>query len=277
MCAAENSVSIVTVYIVQVIILMWQQVGTVVRIIDMIEGRDKGLDTYAKLLREKPYNWGGHFAPHDIKVRELSTGLSRLELARRMGINFQVLPNLPIEDGIELCRVNFPKVWIDERSCSNLIKALESYRRKWDDKNKVYRENALHDDSSHYCFVGETLIKTPNGDVPIKDIKIGDRVLTPLGIRTVLNTHSKLTNSTQRIATGSGGFECTPEHEIFTQKGLEYSDGLRYTSVLERYGKLRSYVWKKLFGYFSKVSDINGFKKTILSLKMSGSNLKKRN
>ena len=133
------------------IIIMWQQINNVIRIIDVIEGCDKGLDTYAKLLREKPYNWGGHFAPHDIKVRELSTGLSRLELARRMGIDFKVLPNLPIEDGIELCRVNFPKIWIDEGKCANLIKALEAYRREWDDKRKVYKDNALHNDASHYA------------------------------------------------------------------------------------------------------------------------------
>jgi hypothetical protein len=250
------------------IIIMWQQVGTVVRIIDMIEGCDKGLDTYAKLLREKPYNWGGHFAPHDIKVRELSTGLSRLELARRMGIDFKVLPNLPIEDGIELCRVNFPKVWIDERNCSNLIKALESYRRQWDDKHKVYREGALHDDSSHYCFIGETLIRTPGGQTPIKDIQVGDYVLTPLGKRKVLAVHKKLTNSTLLIETGSGDFECTSDHEIFTQNGREGSDALRYTSVLEKYGKLRNYVWKKLIGSLSKGLDTEGFKTTILSLRM---------
>lgn len=133
------------------VILIWQQVGQIVRVIDMISDCDKGLDHYIKLLSSKPYVWGGHFAPHDIKVRELTTGLSRLELAGRMGINFQVLPNLPIEDGIELCKVNFPKMWIDEEKCSDLIKALESYRREWDDKKKVYRENPLHNDASHYA------------------------------------------------------------------------------------------------------------------------------
>jgi len=134
------------------VILIWQTVGNVVRVIDMIEDCDKGLDHYAKLIKDKPYVWGGanpHFAPHDIKVRELSTGLSRLELARRMGINFQVLPNIPLEDGIELARVSFNKIWIDEKRCDSLIRALESYRREWDDKRKVYKDNPLHDINSH--------------------------------------------------------------------------------------------------------------------------------
>lgn len=149
------------------VILMFQVVGNCVRIIDMIEGQDKGLDQYAKILKEKPYVWGQHFAPHDIKVRELSTGLSRLELARRLGIPFIVLPNLPIEDGIELCKVNFQKIWIDDAKCLSLVKALESYRREWDNKRKVYRDNALHNDASHYAdsfrYLNLSLPKTQDG------------------------------------------------------------------------------------------------------------------
>lgn len=148
--------------------VVWQNVGSnVIRVIDLIEGCDKGLDYYAKVINEKPYVWGGHFAPHDIKVRELSTGLSRLELARRLGINFQVLPNLPLEDGIELVRVSLNKIWIDEVKCKNLIFALEAYRREWDDKRKVYKDNPLHDLHSDYAdafrYMCLALPKTKDG------------------------------------------------------------------------------------------------------------------
>ena len=68
--------------------------GGTVHIIDYYENCDKGLDHYVKVLLDKPYIWGAHFAPHDIQVRELSTGLSRLELARRMGISFKILRGL---------------------------------------------------------------------------------------------------------------------------------------------------------------------------------------
>lgn len=149
------------------VILMYQTIGPIVRIIDMIEGCDKGLDQYARMLKDKPYVWGKHFAPHDIKVRELSTGLSRLELARRLGISFEVLPNLPIEDGIELARVSFQKIWIDSVKCESLVKSLESYRREWDDKRKVYRENALHDQHSHaadsFRYLCLSLSRTADG------------------------------------------------------------------------------------------------------------------
>ena len=129
-------------------IIMYQVVGNVVRLVDYYENCDKGLDHYVKILQEKPYIWGNHFAPHDIAVRELSTGLSRLELARRMGISFKVLPAIPVDDGIELAKITFSRLWIDSIKCATLIKSLESYRREWDNSKKVYKNHHLHDQHS---------------------------------------------------------------------------------------------------------------------------------
>jgi hypothetical protein len=95
------------------------------------------------------------FGPHDLKVRELGTGLSRLETAKHLGLNFSVVPNLPIEDGIEQVRGALQSnVWISDTGCKDLLKALESYRREYDNKKKVYNDRPCHDWSSHYadCF-----------------------------------------------------------------------------------------------------------------------------
>ncbi len=40
-----------------------------------------------------------HFAPHDIAVGELSSGKFRLEMAKQLGINFEITTNLPVDDG----------------------------------------------------------------------------------------------------------------------------------------------------------------------------------
>jgi hypothetical protein len=251
-------------------IIFYQRCGQTIRIIDYYENIDKGLDHYAKILSEKPYTYGGHFAPHDIRVRELGStgGLSRLESAARLGIKFNVLPNLPIEDGIEATRVAMAKWWVDERKCEKLLKALEAYRREYDSKRDVYKDNPLHDWSSHACFVGDTLIKTPKGDVAIKDIKVGDEVVTPLGIRKVLSLHPKKVTTLCRILTRKGKIVCTPEHEIFTQRGIVYADSLRYHDVIENYSKTRIKIWRMIFGYFSAVDASKGFKKIILSRRM---------
>ena len=36
--------------------------------------------------------YGKHWAPHDIQVRELASGRSRLEAAASLGIKFEIVP-----------------------------------------------------------------------------------------------------------------------------------------------------------------------------------------
>jgi len=148
-------------------VVFFQTIGTTVRIIDCYENSQEGLEHYIKLLQQKPYTYGRHIAPHDIKVRELGTGMSRLEKAKQLGITFTVAPNLTIMDGIESVRSSFSKMWIDSSRCSKLIKALENYRQEYDTKKRSYKNHPLHDWSSHMAdnmrYLCITLPKTRDG------------------------------------------------------------------------------------------------------------------
>ncbi len=130
-------------------VIFFQSVGTQIRIIDCYENSDVGLEHYAHMLQEKPYTYGKHIAPHDIKVRELGTGMSRLEKARQLGIKFIVAPSLEIADGIEAVRSTLPKIWIDQVKAKKVIVALENYRKEYDHKHKVYKPRPLHNEWSH--------------------------------------------------------------------------------------------------------------------------------
>jgi len=132
-------------------IIFFQTIGTTVRIIDCYENTSQGLEFYSKYLSTLPYDYDKHFAPHDIAVRELGTGVSRLEKARQLGIRFKVAPKLSLEDGIEACRSTFAKVWLDETKCQPLLKALESYRQEYDSKRRIYKGKPLHDESSNFA------------------------------------------------------------------------------------------------------------------------------
>ncbi len=151
-------------------IIFFQVIGQTVRIIDYYEKNKEGLEHYAKVIQNKPYTYGKHIAPHDIKVREMGTGMSRLEKARQLGISFIVAPDLSIVDGIEAVRSCLSKVWIDDVKCSTLIKALENYRQEYDHKRKVYKNNPLHDWSSHASdamrYLAISLPKTKDGATP---------------------------------------------------------------------------------------------------------------
>jgi len=126
-----------------------QMLGQEIRLIDYYESSGEGLSHYAQVLQDKHYVFGRHFAPHDIAVRELGTGKSRLETARTLGLNFQVAPMLAIEDGIEAGRNIMSRCWFDKTKCHRGLNALKSYHKEWDEKNKVYRKHPEHDWSSH--------------------------------------------------------------------------------------------------------------------------------
>ena len=100
-------------------------------------------------MREKDYVYGKHIAPHDIKVREMGTGKSRYEVARDLGLRFNICPYILIEDGIEAARTIIPRCYFDTKRCNILVEALRQYRKDYDEKRKVYRDKPLHDWTSH--------------------------------------------------------------------------------------------------------------------------------
>src|SRR5258706_3761751 len=126
-----------------------QQIGLEHHFIDYYENSGEGFLHYAQKLQDKGYFYGRHFAPHDIAVRELGTGKSRLQLERTMGIKFEAEANLPIEDGINAARTIFSQCWFDKDKCMRGLNALKNYHKEWDEKNKVFRNNPKHDWSSH--------------------------------------------------------------------------------------------------------------------------------
>jgi hypothetical protein len=126
-----------------------QEVGVEKRMIDYYETNGEGLDHYAKVLQEKGYVYGEHYAPHDIEVRELSSGRSRREIAQNLGINFKIAPKLSIEDGINASRVIIPTCWFDKVKCERGLNALKSYHKEWDEENKCYKNHPEHDWSSN--------------------------------------------------------------------------------------------------------------------------------
>lgn len=135
-------------------IVFWQQTrGGEIRVIDYYEASGYGLDHYVKELRSKPYTYGKHYAPHDIQVRELGTGKSRLEVAASLGIRFDLAPSLSVEDGIGAVRMMLPKCWFDASKTKQLVEALRLYQEKRDPKRGT-SSGPLHDWTSHAadCF-----------------------------------------------------------------------------------------------------------------------------
>lgn len=127
-----------------------QIIGNEIRIIDYYEASGEGLDHYAKVLQDKPYIYYEHILPHDVQVRELGTGISRLEVLQKLGLkNITVLPATSVEARIEKTRGTITRCWWDKLKCAIGIDKLRQYQKKWDDKTHTFQNKPLHDYTSH--------------------------------------------------------------------------------------------------------------------------------
>lgn len=131
------------------VIWFTQTVGSEHHVIDYYEGEGEGLAHYARVLQDKRYAYAGHHFPHDVAVKELGSGKSRLETLKELGIQAMKVPNLPIEDGIEATRQILPLCWFDEQKCAYALKALRSYSRDWDERRRAFATHPRHDWASH--------------------------------------------------------------------------------------------------------------------------------
>lgn len=119
-----------------------------IRVIDYYENSGEGLGHYVNWLNARGYTFERHYLPHDAKARELGTGKSREEMLRSLGLATEVLPALPVEDGIEATRMFLRRCTFDAERCKAGLDALVSYHRRENTRTEVYG-SPEHDWSSH--------------------------------------------------------------------------------------------------------------------------------
>ena len=120
-----------------------------IRIIDYIEDNNRGLDSYIKEVKDKPYIYADHYAPHDIVVREFTNGKSRIETALELGLRFLITPKLSVDDGINAVRSILPKCFFNEATTRRGLLALKNYKKEFDNKNNTFKLQPKHDWASH--------------------------------------------------------------------------------------------------------------------------------
>lgn len=125
--------------------------GREIRVIDYMEENGQGLPWFAKELQNRGYTYDTHVLPHDGAVRELGTGVSRLETLQKLcrGVRVRVAKKMDLADGINATRLLLAKCWFDRIRCDKGIKALKAYERAWDAKNKTFQSRPRHNWASH--------------------------------------------------------------------------------------------------------------------------------
>ncbi|MBS6741150.1 MAG: terminase [Enterobacteriaceae bacterium] len=135
-----------------------REVGEEFHVIDYYENSGEGLRHYMKVLKDRGYEYGEHWGPHDIENREFGADAkSRKELAQEgyeidgqmYSMTFNVVPKTGVDTGIESVREILPSCVFDEEKCAEGISHLEGYRKEWDDKRGCWKDKPLHDFTSH--------------------------------------------------------------------------------------------------------------------------------
>jgi phage terminase large subunit len=148
-----------------------QRVGLETRLIDFVENHGQGLDWYVNWLRTNNYELAEQLLPHDVQVRELGSGRSRLELLQEAGLNITIVPRMGVDDGIQAVRRLIPYCWFDPKTKRG-VDALRNYRRQYDDKRQVYWDKPLHDWASHaadaFRYLAVGMNETTSWSKPLK-------------------------------------------------------------------------------------------------------------
>lgn len=119
-----------------------------IRVIDYIEDDHKTLDWYAAEIRNRRYNLGKIWLPHDGEHKDFKTGKSARELMQAMGFDVEIVPSVSIEDGIRTLRQLLGRFYIDELKAARLVVCLRRYRRFINLRTQEPGQ-PLHDEFSH--------------------------------------------------------------------------------------------------------------------------------
>lgn len=138
------------------------------RVIDYYEVSGQSLPETIIELMKKPYKYGSFVLPHDAKVRDYETGMTRVQMFQKQGCrNVRVVPNVGAGkkmESINAARVMLSTCVFDEERCRVGLKALANYQKKWDGKNGVFQNTPLHNWASNGADAFQTFAMGNRGD-----------------------------------------------------------------------------------------------------------------
>jgi phage terminase large subunit len=129
------------------LILVQRHLSTL-RVIAYLEGSHKTLDWWSDELKQRRYNWGTLWLPHDGAHGDYKTGKSAKEIMEGLGWDVEIIPRQPVETGIRTARMAFGQVYFDQHQAARLVECLKRYRRNVP-ASTGEASTPLHDEYSH--------------------------------------------------------------------------------------------------------------------------------
>jgi phage terminase large subunit len=131
-------------------IILVQRNVSEIRIIEYIEDTHRKLSDYSQELKDKRYNWGKMFIPHD-GYNERVESASAERILKDLGWDVppkEELVEMNVESGIKAVREIFPRCYFNKDKTARLIECLKRYRRVVP-RNTNEPRSPMHDEYSH--------------------------------------------------------------------------------------------------------------------------------
>ena len=166
----------------------YQVVHGEIRVLDYHEAHGQPIIYYANQIKERPYEYGTHWLPHDARAKTLASGGKSIieQLFDKLPKeSFKIVPNLSLQDGIQASRMALARTWFDAMKCSEGIECLRQYQREYDEDKKVFRDKPRHDWTSHgsdafrmLAVAWQDEADTIKQNQPMRGISVGQNEVT---------------------------------------------------------------------------------------------------
>ena len=212
-------------------------------IIDHIENQRESVDWYVGEMEKRKWKVKYHFLPHDAAHHKGAKNETYKQVLQQEGITNTVILKKPkrVSDKLNFLRRLFKHMRIND-TCERVVTCLTKLEYEWNDKNKIWSDKPTHKGGySDTCIGGDSLIETDKGLVPIKDIKLGDRVKVGDNYHKT-NSGAFVTGvkETYSLQVGDSSVDITGNHKVLTQRGFVRVDNLVHTDTICYNGN----IWK---------------------------------
>lgn len=125
-----------------------QVIGFQPRIIDHYSCYGQDLDPIIERVKEKPYDYGMHFLPHDSKHERLGMDGSIKKQLQDAGLKCDDIPLGSIEGRNKQANKFIDMCWFDKDNCIDGINSLMHYKYEYNEDKKRFSDTPLKDDTT---------------------------------------------------------------------------------------------------------------------------------
>lgn len=243
------------------VFMVWGVYQHSIYLIDMVRGKWEAPELLRQIrdLTNRYWLWENRLKMSALYIEDKASGVGLIQQMKRES-KVPVIPLTPTKDKVSRVEEALPFLQAG--------RVFLPFNREYGQNPVIIGECEMfardlshsHDD---VCFVAGTKVATLFGDKNIEDVKAGDYVFTPFGIKKVLQ--SGQTGYTETIK--NIGLEGTYNHKVFANGTFDKLGNLRYDVEVDRlsYGGLLKWKYKKLLSLMESNIDLWERKDIILA------------